>query len=165
MNTQCQTLAERLRREIAEYGQLLKLFEEQQKLIFRNAPHYVLESTRAIEAQVQVLDRERRSREDAVAAFASGRGQPGAPTLRSLLPFVDDEARPLLKAMIAEINLLIHRVRRDSRRNHRLLHCVVQCHQELLRRLRPDAFTKTYAPDGRVSVAAIRPAAAVQVGG
>jgi hypothetical protein len=26
-------------------------------------------------------------------------------------------------------------------------------HQDLLRQLRPDAFTKTYAPDGRVSLA------------
>jgi flagellar biosynthesis/type III secretory pathway chaperone len=165
MNIEWQTVAEQLRREIAEYGQLLGLFEEQHRLIFRHAPHSVLDASRRIETQVHALERERGRREEAVAAFAARCGRPASATLRSLLTCVDPEARPLLQALITEINLLIHRVRRDSRRNHQLLHCVVDCHQELLRRLRPDAFTKTYAPDGRVSVAAVRPHTAVHAGG
>jgi flagellar biosynthesis/type III secretory pathway chaperone len=164
MKIQWQTVAERLRSEITEYGQLLRLFEDQHGLIMRNTPASVLDAGRAIENQVRILDRERRLREEAVAEFARSHDQPASATLRSLIPFVDVEARPLFKALIADINLLIHRVRRDSRRNHRLLQCVVDCHQELLRRLRPDTFTKTYARDGRVSVASLRDPAVLQTG-
>jgi len=155
-------MATRLRREISEYGQLLHLYEEQQHLILRNSPRGVLEAGRAIEAQVRILDRERQLREDSVGLFAAANGQPAGSTLRSLLPLVEEDARPLFDALILEINLLIHRVRRDAQRNHRLLRCMVDCHQEILQRLRPDGFTKTYARNGRVSVAAARPALASQ---
>jgi flagellar biosynthesis/type III secretory pathway chaperone len=165
MNNGWQTVAEQLRNEIGEYGQLLSLFEEQQRLILGNSPHGALEAAHHIEAQVRRLDLERRRREDAVATFASEHGQPASSTLRSLLPFAAAEARPLLKALITEINLLIHRVRRDGRRNQRLLRCVVDCHQEILRRLRPDAFTKTYAWDGRVSLASTEPAPMIRTAG
>ena len=45
------------------------------------------------------------------------------------------------------------RVRRTSRHNHTVLSRTLELHQETLRQLRPDAFTKTYAATGRVSLA------------
>jgi len=165
MKIKWQEVAERLRREIAEYGQLLNLFEEQHQLILRNAPHRVLQSSHTIEAQIEVLGRERGLREETIAAFATGLGQSPSATLRSLLPFIEEMARPLFKALITDVNLLAHRVRRDSRRNQRLLQCVVECHREILRRLRPDAFTKTYAADGRISLAAVRSVPSIQTAG
>jgi flagellar biosynthesis/type III secretory pathway chaperone len=157
MNQAWETVAENLRAEIAEYGRLLVLFEEQRNLIRRADPEGVLRVSNEIQAQVAVLDQCRHTRECEIEAFAKALGRPGSSTLRSLLPLIVPDARPLLEALIAEVNLLIHRVRRDGRQNHRLLACAVECHQEVLRRLRPEAFTKTYAPDGRVSVAALRP--------
>ena len=151
-----QDLADCLRSEAAEYGRLLGLFEEQQKLLFQRDPQSVLMLGRAIQDQTKVLEVLRRQRERAVCAFAEGNGRPASATLRSLLDLIPAAARPLWEALIGEINHLIHRVRRSSRLNHRLLGSVVECHQELLRRLRPDAFTKTYAPDGRVSLAGLR---------
>jgi len=164
MKIHWQALAEHLRREVAEHGQLLRLLEDQHALILRNAPTAVLEAGRAIEEQVRSVDRERAAREEAVAGFALERGLPASGTLRSLLPHVGADAQPLFQALIGEVNLLMHRVRRDARRNQRLLQCTVECRQEILRRLRPDAFTKTYARDGRVSLAAIRPAATIHAG-
>jgi flagellar biosynthesis/type III secretory pathway chaperone len=58
--------------------------------------------------------------------------------------------------LINEINHLLHRVRRTSRHNHTLLSRTLELHSETLRQLRPDAFSNTYAPDGRVSVSAAR---------
>ena len=165
MKIQWQAVADHLRREIAEYGQLLNLLNEQHLLVLRNAPQHVLQASQAIETQVEVLDGERRSREEAIAGFAAGLGQPASATLRSLLPFVEEAARPLFKALIAEVNLLVHRVRRDFRRNQRLLRCVVEVHQDILSRIRPDAFTKTYAADGRVSIAAFRARLSIQAAG
>jgi flagellar biosynthesis/type III secretory pathway chaperone len=150
-----QDLADHLRAEAAEYGRLLGLFEEQQKLLFQRDPQSVLMLGRAIQDQTAILESLRRKRERAVSEFAAGHGRPASATLRSLLDLVPEAAQPLWEALIDEINHLIHRVRRSSRLNYRLLGSVVECHQELLRRLRPDAFTKTYAPDGRVSLAGL----------
>jgi len=152
-----ETVADNLRTEIAEYGRLLCLFEEQRNLIRGADPEGVLEMSHAIQAQVELLDQCRCNRERVVAGFAAGLGKPESSTLRSLLPLIAPAARPLIEALIADVNLLVHRVRRDGRQNHRLLAFTVECHQEVLRRLRPDAFTKTYAHDGRVSVSALRP--------
>ena len=156
MNHDWENLAESLRGEIAENGRLIHLFDEQQRAIIRGDADHVLELSNAIQAQVGVLTGSRREREEAVAAFALAHGQPQGAPLRSLLPSCPAEARPLVEELIANLNRLIHRVRRGSSQNHRLLQHTVDTHQEILRRLRPDAFTRTYAQDGRVSVAALR---------
>ena len=76
--------------------------------------------------------------------------------MRSLLPLVQAEVRPLMAALIAEINHLVHRLRRAMALNQRLLACTVEYQQEFMRRLWPAAFTKTYAADGRVSLGRLR---------
>jgi flagellar biosynthesis/type III secretory pathway chaperone len=162
--TTWQDLADSLRAEAAEYGQLLALFEEQQRLLFRRQPETVLQLAHAIQRQSGAVVGSRRRREQAVAAFAGLNGQRADATIRSLLPFFPAESRPLMEALITEINHLIRRVRRSARLNHRLLGSLVECHQEVLRRLRPDVFTSTYSRTGRVSLA-MRPAASMQTAG
>lgn len=165
MNVIWENLADCLRGEIAEYGGLLGLFEEQQRCLFARDADAVLRLSSNIEAQVRVLRDCRRRREEAVAAFATAHGHPATVTLRSLLPQVAADVRPLLEALINEVNHLIHRVRRTSRHNHTLLARAVETHQEILRQLRPDAFVKTYGLNGSVSVAGTRPASALQAAG
>jgi len=150
--TTWQKIAESLRAELAEYGALLALFEDQQKFIFAHSAVEVLRLAAAIEQQARAVHDIRRFREGVVASFATGHGQSATATLRSLLPQVESAARPLLEALIGEVNHLLHRVRRVSRHNHTLLARTVELHQETLRLARPDAFTQTYAPNGRVSL-------------
>ena len=71
-----------------------------------------------------------------------------APCLRSFPDFV----RPLLEALVRDINLMINRTRRKARQNHILLARAVELTQETLRLLQPETFTKTYARSGHVSV-------------
>ena len=104
-------------------------------------------------------------REQAVAEFAIEQGLPPTTTLRALLPRIEADAQPLLEALIAEVNCLLHRVRRTSRHNHTLLASAVQVHQETLEHLRPHAFTRTYAPSGRISTGAVRPPSALRATG
>lgn len=158
-------IAEALRQEIAEYGGLLHLFEEQQRGLFRRDADAVLRLSTEIEAHAASLHESRGQREKLVAAFAAENHQPATSTLRSLLPFFAAEVRPLIEALISEINVLIHRVRRMSRHNHSLLARSVETQQQLLRQLRPDAFTQTYAPNGRMAMTAARPAPAFKVAG
>ena len=101
-----------------------------------------------------------------MAEFALANGQPARATLRSLLPFIAEEARPLIEALIAEVNVLIHRVRRLTRQNHTLLARTVESQQELMRTLRPDAFVHTYSAAGRKSLTSnARAAGALQAAG
>jgi hypothetical protein len=165
MTTHWETIAECLRAELADYGGLLHLFEETQRCLFERDPDGVLRATHEIEQMSRSLEGSRNRREAAVAAFARANGQPAATTLRAMLPLVESDARPLLEALINEVNILVHRVRRISRHNHMMLSRTVQLHQETLQQLRPNAFTRTYSPVGRVSVAAAVPASTLRIAG
>ena len=148
-----QPIAESLRAELAEYGGLLALFEEQQKYLFERNADEVLRLSTTIEQHMYAVQSCRRHREEVVAAFAAAQVQPANATLRSMLPLVEAAARPLLEALISEVNRLLHRVRRTSRQNHLYLSRTVSLHQEILQQILPNAFTKTYSPAGRVSIA------------
>lgn len=165
MTNAWQTIADCLRAELAEYGELLRLFEEQQHSIFNREPDSVLHYANEIEAQAYRLAERRTARELAVSEFASAHRQPTTSSLRALLPFIEADARPLLEALINEVNALLHRVRRTSRHNQTLLTRTVELHQETMQQLRPQAFTKTYSNAGRVSVATTRPPSTLQVTG
>jgi flagellar biosynthesis/type III secretory pathway chaperone len=93
-----------------------------------------------------------------VRFFAQTHDRPSDSTLRALLPLFSEEVRPLLSALIDEVNHLIRRVRRGARRNHEIISRAVQIHQETLRTLRPAAFCKTYSPHGEISISTASPA-------
>lgn len=163
--TQWEFIAECLRAELADYGGLLQLFEQQQQHLFNRDADAVLRLATEIEAQARTLADCRCRREQAVAAFAESCGRPRSSSLRSLLPDIESDARPLIEALINEVNALLHRVRRTSRHNHSLLSRAVEVHQETLQQLRPNAFTKTYSPAGRVSVASNHSASTLRAAG
>lgn len=165
MSTPWEFIAERLREELADYGGLLRLFEEQQLALFNRDADCVLRLADDIEAHARTLSESRMRREQAVASFASENGRPLNSSLRSMLPLIEADARPLLEALIAEVNHLLHRVRRTSRHNHTMLSRAVEMDQETLQQLRPNAFTKTYSYEGRVSVAAAHPAGSLRAAG
>jgi hypothetical protein len=165
MSTHWEFIAECLRAELADYGGLLHLFETQQRSLFDRDAESVLHLANEIEAQARAVAGSRCRREQAVASFAEAHGRPSNTTLRSMLPLIEAEARPLLEALINEVNTLLHRVRRTSRHNHSLLSRAVEFHQDTLQQLRPNAFTKTYSPAGRVSVAAAEMATTLRVAG
>ena len=119
MNHAWEPVAEMLRAEIAEYGRLLTLFEEERNLIRGADPEEVVAARNAILAQYAVLDQYRLGRRREVESFATALGKPASSTLRSLLPLMVPEARPLFEALVAELNNLIHRVRLDGRKDPR----------------------------------------------
>ncbi len=162
---QWEDIAACLREELAGYGYLLSLFEQQQQHLFERDANAVLHVGNEIESQARAVGEIRVRRELAVAELAEALGQARTSTLRSLLPVIDVDARPLVEALINEVNLLLHRVRRTSRHNHSLLSRAVEVQQETLQLLRPNSFTRTYSPAGRVSVAATHAAGTLRVAG
>lgn len=165
MNNEWHRIAECLRTELAEYGGLLRLFEAQQRSLFERDPEAVLRRAHEIEAQARALGECRAHREEMVASFAVSLGCAPNSTLRSLLPKIEPVARPLLEALINEVNLLLHRVRRTSRHNHMLLSHALELHQETLLQLQPNAFTRTYSPAGRVSMTTAHSSSSLQAVG
>lgn len=154
MKTAWETIAGCLRDELQEYGGLLGLFEEQQGALFRRDASAVLATVASIEDQTRVAAKKRLRRELVVRDFAVANGCAADATLRQMLTRFPEEVRPMLEALIDEVNRLVHRARRAVRQNTQLLQRAVEMHQEALRLLRPDSFTKTYSPHGQVNVAA-----------
>lgn len=153
MNNAWESIAHSLREELQEYGGLLGLFEEQQNALFRRDANGVLATVGAIEAQARSATVKRQRREQLVSDFARSHAKSGDSPLRSLLGFFPESVKPMMEALIDEVNRLIHRTRKHARQNATLLQRTIELHQEALRALRPELFTKTYSPRGQVSVA------------
>ena len=165
MNFTWNHVADCLRQEVAEYGALYHFYEDQQSRLFSHDADAVLRISGDIEVQVRVLHECRRQREAAVAGYAGVNGQPSDATIRSLFPTFPPDACPLIEALIKEINVLIHRVRRIARHNHMLLARTVELRQQILRQLLPGALSETYSPKGRLSMRSSSPMAALRTCG
>jgi flagellar biosynthesis/type III secretory pathway chaperone len=156
MSNDWKPIAEHLRQELSDYGALLSLYDQQQRGLFARQPDTVLRLSTEIQAQVERVSEARRRRERVASEFAVSNGMAPDSTIRSLLSVVEKDARPLFEALISEINLLLHRVRRTHRQNHTLLSKALAMHRETLQLLRPNSFIKTYSPSGVVNVTAGR---------
>jgi flagellar biosynthesis/type III secretory pathway chaperone len=145
---------------MADYGRLVQIFEEQQGHLLRREAGDVLRTTNEIDQQVRVVAESRRAREATTRDFARAQGLAETSSIRSLLPAVPADARPLIEALVDDLNRLVRRVRRISRHNRLFLIRTIETHQELLRRIRPGSFTKTYSNAGSVTVAPFQRASA-----
>ncbi len=146
-------LAELLRAELSGYGGLLALFDRQQAALLRRDPQSVADLSAAIEDLVRETAAARSARERDVATLAREHGRDPATSLTELLDAFPADERPLIQALVEEINRLLRVARRRSRQNHAILQRAVELQREMLSSLRPDAFTRTYAPGGRVTAA------------
>lgn len=158
MNNTWELIAHSLRDELQEYGGLLSLFEEQQGALFRRDATGVLATVTAIEEHARSAAGKRVRREQLVRDFALASGRNADATLRSLLDCFPAEVRPMIEALIDEVNRLVHRARKGVRQNTALLQRAIELHQEALRTLKPEAFTKTYSQRGQVSLNTASPA-------
>ncbi len=150
MSITWETLVESLRAELEQYGGMVRLLEEQQECLIRR------DATRLVVLAEQLVDVSetaatiRRRRELTVRTFALEHGHGAEITLRRLLPSLEIEVRPLVRALIDEVNRLIHRTRQMSRQNHAMFSRAVTLQQDFLRQLFPGRFTRTYSASGTV---------------
>jgi flagellar biosynthesis/type III secretory pathway chaperone len=147
-NPYWQNVVHQLREELASYGGMLHLYQEQQRALLHRDSAAVLKCSTEIEALVPELVEHRRLRTLATAELAATLEQPPESTLRSLLNFIEPVVRPLIEALIAEVNRLLYKLRRLNQHNHALLSRLVETHQEMVQELRPAALTQTYAANG-----------------
>lgn len=162
---QWEPLADALRLEMQEYGELLSLLEEQQKLIFQRESEALLRINKAVDLQVDTTAQLRQTREAKAVEIAQKVGAKADATVRSLLPFFPEVARPLFEALIHETNSLVRKTQRRVRQNQMLLARACAAMEEMLRALRPQSVTKTYTRKGGVSIRATTVGSQMQVSG
>ena len=155
MTKDWEPIAQCLRAELADYGGLLNLFQEQQQCARSRDSGVVLNFATRIEAQARLVAQSRTRRERAMAEFAGKTGNPEATSLRTMLSLVEPDARPLLKALFTEVNILLHRVRRASQQNHSVLSRAAEVHLETLQHLGPAGSARSTSTT-RTSAAASR---------
>ncbi len=144
-------VVELLRAELAAYGGLLAAFDRQQIHLLRREIDESSDTSAVIQDLAAEATEYRTVREAWVAEFAREHNQPEGCALRQMIGFFEADQQPLVEALIKEINVLIHRVRRRARQNHSILARALELRRELQAGLGWLPSSRTYAPSGRVS--------------
>jgi len=152
-------LVETLRSELQEYGGLFNLLSQQQDRIIERRPDDVLAINDEIENQTHAVADLRGRREELVAGLSERAGLPAPAMLRALIPYFPEVVRPLIEALMTDINHMVRRNRQKARQNHLLLSRAMELTEQTLRVLQPENFTRTYQRSGKVSLTG-RPAVA-----
>ena len=118
MTATLEHVIEALRNELQQYGEMLALLEAQQEAVSQRESGSVLTSVPTIEAQSSAIQDARRIRETHQRQLAWAVGRPDSITFQELLPLLPDEYRPLISALVQEINELLGRVRHFAEQNH-----------------------------------------------
>lgn len=153
MNHFFQQVITALQDELQEYGGLLHLFQQQQQFVLRHDPEGFLSLTEGVEEQIRRSTEKRIERENLVREIARQAGVAPEATLVALLPYCPEPFRPLLAALIEEINDLLQRTRRRLRQNHRLLGQCLDLARQMVGLSKPEVATNTYNARGQRSPA------------
>ena len=150
MTAELEQLIETLREELTQYGELLALLEQQQDLIVSRSAEGLLENLGAINAQVPIIAAAREKRDRLRKDLAIALGHAATTSFRQVLPFVPKEYRPLLEALVEEINDLLMRSQQRLRQNHMLLSRSLDLMQQMIFSLFPSSGGQTYGKTGSV---------------
>lgn len=141
-----------LREEVQEYGGLYNLLDRQQKEVFDRNPDSVMATNVEVEKYMGEMGLLRERREEQVVLMATRFGCNKDLSLTNMLDYFPDYIRPLLKALIDEVNDMVRRTRRKARQNFLLLSRTMELTQEAISSLQPDNYTKTYGRKGKVGM-------------
>jgi len=154
LSTDCDALAEALRDELQEYGELLNLLRRQQASILGREPEGVLGLVPLLNHQAAQCAELRFKRESLSGDFAHANGEDRQRKLTELLPLFPQGARALVGGLIAELNATLERLQRCARQNHMLLGRSVEVTGEIVRTLKPEVITRTYTRKGVLNLRA-----------
>ena len=150
MNAELDRLIETLREELTQYGELLALLEQQQDLIVSRSAEGLLENLGAINAQIPIVAGARKKRDQLRKELSIALGQSATNSFRQLMSHVPNDYRPLLEALVEEINDLLFRSQQRLRQNHMLLRRSLDLMQQMIFSLFPSSGGQTYTQSGLV---------------
>src|SRR5690554_3183677 len=129
--------AQALREELAEYGGLFQLLEEQKGALLSRDLEKLTNLNKAIEEQVRYANELRQKREqilkELVASFC-----PECPEaeLKQLVQNFPSAVRPMFGALLEEAEKILKRVQASTRRNRALLARAGEVQEQVLRKLK-----------------------------
>ena len=144
-------LIEDLRTELKEYGEMLALLDEQQEHLMARRSDVLLDGVTRINAQTLVLKRVRAARETTQRALAEAAGHADCSGLLLLADHLPEDYRPLLKALVAEINQLLTRVQQRGRQNFLVLSRTMEVMQRFVNWLTPGHGATVYGDNGTLN--------------
>ncbi len=151
-NDDINRLIESLREEMTQYGELLALMQEQQELIINRQPQELLANLNEVNGQMEKIAVARQAREQARLSLATQLGGTQETTFTEMTSQLPEAYRPLLEALVEEINALLQNVHKWLRQNHLLLKRSLDLMQDILQNVFPaQASPKTYGRQGAVS--------------
>lgn len=151
-------LIDLLREEVQEYGGLHNLLDRQQSEIFNRESDLVMLTNEDVERQMGMMNALRERRESKVKMMANKCNCDPELSLRNMLPHFPDFIRPLLEALIDEVNAMVTRTRRKARQNYLLLSRTMEITQKALSMSEPENYSKTYSRKGHVGMSGTVPA-------
>jgi hypothetical protein len=110
-----------LREELKQYGEMLALLDQQERVAASPSPHASFHATAALQRQAELVLEARRWREIRRRALARDLRQDEDATIFQLMPLLPPQFRPLLQSLVEENNDLFQSVQRAARGNHDLL--------------------------------------------
>lgn len=140
-----------LQAELQEYGALLHLFERQQTCVLQHDSSGFLAINGEVEVQIDTLTRCRVLRESLVREMATHLRRSAESPLGDLVENFPQAQRPLIHALIDEINNLVRRTRHRAQQNRMLLARCVESARELVAGFRQEPRTKTYSQYGETN--------------
>jgi len=150
MNEELDLLVGALREELAQYGEMLALLDQEQELVIARGTQDLLDTVAFINQQSDIIRKSRDHRgvrQRLVAGLFNLNEDATFEDLRSALP---ENYRILITELVNENNELLQRVQSRARQNHVLLTRSLELMQKLIGTLFPTGRSTTYGGNGVV---------------
>jgi len=141
-------LADALRDELAEYGGLLSLLDEQRDAIIERKIDALSGVDQKVQEQTAAAIRYRNIREEVCARLASNSGVEAEVTVKELLAYTPAGARPMFEALVIEGMDVALKAQYKVKRNSSLLSRAGELNEKLISTVAPSSTTKTYNARG-----------------
>jgi hypothetical protein len=128
-----------LRNELQQYGEMLALLESQQGAVCQRSGGDATAPISSLNAHSAVIESARRTREVAQRQLAWAVGVSDDNAVWQLVSLLPKEYRPLLEALVQEVQELLKRVRECASQNREHLRHSLELMEQFIARLSPPA--------------------------
>jgi hypothetical protein len=143
-------LADALRDELAEYGGLLSLLDEQRDAIMQRRVDALMDVNAKVQEQALSAEHYRDVREEVCARFAKSIGCGASVTVMELVKKLPVEVQGMFTALVEDGIGVTNSAKKKVERNSQLLSRAGDLNERLLIAVRPQSTTKTYNKRGNV---------------
>lgn len=148
MNEELDCLVAALREELAQYGEMLALLDQEQEHVVARGTQELLDTVASINKQSDVIRGAREQRGLRQRAVAALLGLGDESTFEDLQGALPENYNILITELVNENNELLQRVQSRARQNHVLLTRSLELMQKLIGTLFPTGRSTTYGENG-----------------